>query len=60
MTLSEDVNLEEYVMAKDDLSGADIKVRRRYQLKLVHHQEVTSGKNSKMYCGQIPTADSHP
>lgn len=27
MTLSEDVNLEEYVMAKDDLSGADIKVR---------------------------------
>ena len=26
MTLSEDVNLEEYVMAKDDLSGADIKV----------------------------------
>ncbi|KAJ7356073.1 26S proteasome regulatory subunit 4 [Desmophyllum pertusum] len=25
MTLSEDVNLEEYVMAKDDLSGADIK-----------------------------------
>ena len=27
MTLSEDVNLEEYVMAKDDLSGADIKVK---------------------------------
>lgn len=26
MTLAEDVNLEEYVMAKDDLSGADIKV----------------------------------
>merc|ERR1711871_1824751 len=25
MTLSEDVNLEEFVMAKDDLSGADIK-----------------------------------
>lgn len=49
MTLSEDVNLEEYVMAKDDLSGADIKVRRRYQLKLVHHQ-----------LGQIPTADSQP
>jgi hypothetical protein len=26
MTLAEDVNLEEFVMAKDDLSGADIKV----------------------------------
>jgi ATP-dependent 26S proteasome regulatory subunit len=25
MTLSEDVNLEEFVMAKDELSGADIK-----------------------------------
>lgn len=25
MSLSEDVDLEEYVMAKDDLSGADIK-----------------------------------
>lgn len=27
MTLADDVNLEEYVLAKDDLSGADIKVR---------------------------------
>jgi len=27
MTLAEDVTLEDYVMAKDDLSGADIKVR---------------------------------
>ena len=26
MTLADDVDLEEYVMAKDDLSGADIKV----------------------------------
>ncbi len=26
MTLSDDVNLEELIMAKDDLSGADIKV----------------------------------
>ena len=26
MTLAEDVNLEEFVMTKDDLSGADIKV----------------------------------
>lgn len=28
MTLGDDVNLEEFVMAKDELSGADIKVRR--------------------------------
>lgn len=27
MTLAEDVDLEELIMAKDDLSGADIKVR---------------------------------
>ena len=26
MTLSDDVNLEEYILSKDDLSGADIKV----------------------------------
>lgn len=26
MTLANDVDLEEYIMAKDDLSGADIKV----------------------------------
>ena len=26
MTLAEDINLDSYVMAKDDLSGADIKV----------------------------------
>ena len=26
MTLSDDVDLEDYIMAKDDLSGADIKV----------------------------------
>ena len=28
MTLAEDVNIDDYVMAKDDLSGADIKVQR--------------------------------
>jgi len=26
MTLAEDVNLEEFIMTKDDLSGADVKV----------------------------------
>ena len=25
MTLSDDVNVEDYIMSKDDLSGADIK-----------------------------------
>ena len=25
MTLADDVNMEEYIMSKDDLSGADIK-----------------------------------
>jgi ATP-dependent 26S proteasome regulatory subunit len=28
MSLADDVNLEEFIMAKDDLSGADIKVLR--------------------------------
>ena len=32
MSLAADVNLEEYIMSKDDLSGADIKV---YLLLLV-------------------------
>jgi len=27
MTLAEDLDLEEYITAKDDLSGADIKVK---------------------------------
>ena len=27
MTLATDVNLEEHIMSKDDLSGADIKVK---------------------------------
>ena len=36
MTLSEDVNLEEYVMAKDDLSGADIKVHVWYNCLLMY------------------------
>jgi ATP-dependent 26S proteasome regulatory subunit len=27
MTLDKDVNLEEFIMSKDELSGADIKVR---------------------------------
>ena len=34
MTLNADVNLEEFIMAKDDLSGADIKVREMCPLDL--------------------------
>lgn len=30
MTLADDVNLDEYIMAKDELSGADIKVGYTY------------------------------
>ena len=32
MTLAGDVDLEEYIMAKDDLSGADIKVSSNLRL----------------------------
>lgn len=34
MTLAEDLDLEEYITAKDDLSGADIKVDPRVQTSL--------------------------
>lgn len=29
MTLSDDVKIDEFIQAKDDLSGADIKVRKK-------------------------------
>lgn len=69
MTLSEDVNLEEYVMAKDDLSGADIKVGSQYQFycvtlpcSRVHEvsslQQIPPGQNWKTYWRLIPTADT--
>jgi ATP-dependent 26S proteasome regulatory subunit len=35
MTLADDVNLEELIMAKDDLSGADIKVSNL--MKIILH-----------------------
>lgn len=35
MTCAEDVNLEEFVMARDELSGADIKVREDLFLSVV-------------------------
>ena len=37
MTLAEDVSLEDYVMAKDDLSGADIKVWHSWYSSLREH-----------------------
>ena len=33
MTLADDLDLEEYITAKDDLSGADIKVRVEVNLR---------------------------
>ena len=35
MTLADDVDLEEYIMAKDDLSGADIKVEKLHFSKFI-------------------------
>ena len=37
MTLADDVTLDDLIMAKDDLSGADIKVRRWAGLYLFYH-----------------------
>ena len=34
MKLAADVDLEEFVMAKDELSGADIKVMKRLMFRL--------------------------
>lgn len=34
MTLAEDVNLDEFIMTKDDISGADIKVKH-YEIFLL-------------------------
>jgi 26S proteasome regulatory subunit T2 len=31
MTMSDDVNFDDFIMSKDDLSGADIKVRRFFE-----------------------------
>ena len=57
MNLSEDVQLEEFVMAKDDLSGADIKAlcteagllalrERRMQIT---HQDFKTAKDKVLY-----------
>ena len=40
MTLAEDVDLEEYIMAKDDLSGADIKVKIMFDFVLLTFKQI--------------------
>lgn len=57
MTLAEDVNLEEFVMSKDDLSGADIKaicteaglLALRERRMKVKHDDFVKGKTSVLY-----------
>jgi len=57
MTLAEDVNLEEFVMAKDELSGADIKaicteaglLALRERRMKVTHQDFKKGKEKVLY-----------
>lgn len=41
MTLAEDLDLEEYITAKDDLSGADIKVWLASLTKLQYMDQLT-------------------
>lgn len=57
MTLSEDVNLEEFVMAKDELSGADIKAvcteagllaLRERRMKVIH-EDFRKAKEKVLY-----------
>jgi len=57
MTLAEDVHLEEFVMAKDELSGADIKaicteaglLALRERRMKVTHQDFKKGKEKVLY-----------
>ena len=57
MTLSDDVNLEEFVMSKDDLSGADIKaicteaglLALRERRMKVTHADFKKGKEKVLY-----------
>jgi len=57
MTLSSDVNLDEFVMTKDDLSGADIKaicteaglLALRERRRQVTHEDFTKAKERVLY-----------
>ncbi|KAI8567596.1 hypothetical protein RHMOL_Rhmol02G0134000 [Rhododendron molle] len=59
MTLVDDVNLEEFVMTKDEFSGADIKAicteagllalrERRMKGTYLHHKEIKAAQGIKM------------
>lgn len=57
MTLSDDVNIEEFVLAKDELSGADIKaicteaglLALRERRMKVTMEDFTAAKESALY-----------
>ena len=57
MTLAEDVNLDEFIMTKDDLSGADIKaicteaglLALRERRMKVKHEDFKKGKETVLY-----------
>ena len=73
MTLSEDVNLEEFVMTKDEFSGADIKAicteagllalrERRMKVKDteplgLHSHLQATGSNVWLWCVQVTNPD---
>ena len=48
MTLAEDLDLEEYITAKDDLSGADIKVRvsKEFLHPVIEAESASSSPNN--------------
>lgn len=69
MSLSEDVDLEEFVMAKDDLSGADIKavcteaglLALRERRMRVTKQDFTTAREKVclFFCELVASASSH-
>ena len=59
MTLADDVNIEEYIMSKDDLSGADIKAicteaglmaLRLVKLNILKYEIVPYTNRNILYC----------
>lgn len=65
MTLAEDVDLEEYIMAKDDLSGADIKaicseaglLALRERRMKVNNEDFRKSKENVLYRKQENTPE---
>lgn len=54
MTLAGDVNLDELIMAKDDLSGADIKVQETHDYLLYLQQVALNIDYLKYFCRFLP------